>query len=308
LSINNFIPEVWSGVLLKALTPNLVYGNLFNSDYQGEITRQGDTVRITSIGDIEINDYSKDTDIKSPQALTDAQTTLSISQAKYYNFEIDDVDQAQSMPGIMAAAMEMAAYRLAQEMDRYYAGFYVDAISANTIGSADSPVTPDKPTYDKVGGGTTVYDYLIILNQLLTHQSVPKVGRWAVIPPWVKSALLQDPRFTSFNTPDARETITNGQLDASAGQAPDAYLGRIEKMDIYESVNAPHLAGDVGLAGSVDVIFAGHSMAVTKAAGLTKTEAYRPPSRFADAVKGLALYGAKTIRPYAVAAAYLRHP
>lgn len=272
----------------------------------------GDTVKINAIGDITISNYTKDTDLNAPQALTDAQTMLVINNAKYYNFEVDDVDQAQAHPEVMTEAMAWAAYRLADTMDQFYAGYYTDAVTANMIGSASSlpssAVTPVVATSANIGGGQTVYDYLVVLGQYLTQSLVPKQGRWCVVPPWVKVFLVQDIRFTSFNTPDARLTILSGKLDASAGESGDAYLGQIDGMDVYESVNAPHLYGTVGASGSVDVILAGHRMALTKAEGINKVEAYRPPYRFADAVKGLALYGAKTVRPYAVAAAYLAHP
>jgi len=49
-------------------------------------------------------------------------------------------------------------------------------------------------------------------------------------------------------------------------------------------------------------------LALTCADGLKKTEAYRPPYRFADAVKGLCLYGAKTVRPQALAVGFFQHP
>jgi hypothetical protein len=308
VSLNNFIPQLWADTLLAALRKNLVYGNLFNMDYEGTIQRMGDTVKINAIGDISIFDYTKDTDLNPPQALTDAQTMLTITQAKYYNFEIDDVDQAQQHPQVMAEAMSFAAYKMSDTMDRYYATFYTDTVAANLVGTAAAPVTPTVATQANVGSGTTVYDYLAVLDQYLTQQAVPRQGRWCVVPPWVKTLLIQDIRFTSFNTPQARQTIAEGNLDASAGNAADAYLGRINSMDVYESLNAPHIGGTVGVTGSQDVVFAGHRMAATKAEGLVKTEAYRPPYRFADAVKGLALYGAKTVRPYALATAYLQHP
>jgi hypothetical protein len=308
MSLNNFIPQLWSDTILTALRKNLVYGALFNSDYEGQIQQMGDTVRINAIGDITISNYTKDTDINPPQALTDAQTMLTISQANYYNFEVDDVDAAQAHPEVMTEAMSWAAYKLALTMDQYYAGFYTDAITANLVGSSGSPVTPVVATTSNIGGGQTVYDYLVILNQYLTQQGVPKSGRWAVVPAWVTTLLTQDVRFTSYNTQDARLTITTGKLDASAGNASDAYLGKINGMDVYESLNAPHLSGTAGQTGSTDVVLAGHSMGLTKAEGINKTEAYRPPYRFADAVKGLALYGAKTTRPSAIAAAYLVHP
>ena len=270
MSLNNFIPQLWADTLLPSLRANLVYGNLFNTDYEGEIQRMGDTVKINSIGDITISNYSKDTDLNAPQALTDAQTMLTISQAKYYNFEVDDVDAAQAHPEVMGEAMSWAAYQLANTMDQFYAGFYVDAV--NNIGSSGSPVTPTVATATStgVGSGTTVYDYLVVMNQKLTEQKVPKMGRWCVVPPWITTLLIQDIRFTSFNTPEARATIMSNKLDTAAGNTNDAYLGKISGMSVYESVNAPHLSGTVGTTGSTDVVMAGHTMALTKAEGINK--------------------------------------
>lgn len=310
LSLNNFIPQLWADTLLAALRRNLVYGALFNTDYEGELSRMGDTVRINAIGDITITSYTKDTDLNAPQALTDAQTMLTISQAKYFNFEIDDIDAAQAHPAVMGEAMAWAAYKMALTMDQYYAGFYTDAVTANLVGTSSSPVVPALATSTNVGGGQTVFDYLVILSQYLTQQAVPKQGRWCVVPPWIKTFLTQDIRFSSFNTDAGRATILSGRLDASGGNAGDAYLGQIDGMDVYESLNAPNLAqpSGYGNTGAQDVVLAGHTMALTKAEGINKVEAYRPPYRFADAVKGLVLYGAKTVRPYAIAAAYLQHP
>lgn len=311
MSLNSFIPQLWADTILSALQKNLVYGALFNTDYQGQIQQMGDTVRINAIGDITISNYTKDTSIGSPQSLTDAQTMLIINQAKYYNFAIDDVDQYQSQPKVMAEALRWAGYRMADTMDQFYAGFYTDAASANLIGSSGSFTTVTRATNDSTNGiatGKTAYDLIVQLGQLLTQSLTPKTGRWCIVPPWMKTLLTQDVRFTSYNTATARATIMTGNLDMSGGNGSDAYLGKIEGMDVYESVNAPHLGGTVGAAGSQDVVFAGHSMAITKAEGLVKTEAYRPPDRFSDAVKGLCLYGAKTVRPYAIAAAYLQCP
>lgn len=294
--------------MIIPLRKGQVFGNLFNTDYEGEIKAYGDTVRINAISKVTISNYVKDTDMTAPESLTDAQTMLTISQAKSYNFLIDDVDKAQSNPKVMMAAMSDAGYQMADVMDLYFAGFYTDAQSANLIGSSGSFTTVSVPTAANIGAGTTLYDYLVLLNQKLTEAKIPKQGRWCVCPPWGKSHLTMDARFTGFNTPEARLTILTGKLDASGGNAEDAYLGKIENMSIYESLNCPHLGGTVGLAGSQDVFFAGHSMGLTKAEGLREIEAYRPERRFGDAVKGLMLYGAKTIRPDAIAVAYLQKP
>jgi hypothetical protein len=318
MSLNNFIPQLWGNELLFALRRAHVFAALCNRDYEGEIRQMGDTVRINGIGDITIFNYTKDTDIASAQALTDAQTTLTISQAKGFNFEVDDVDAAQQMPKVMQEAMSYSAYKLADAIDQYIAGFYTDVPSGSSVGTSAAPVTVAAPLYNNVGGGTTLYDYLVQLGQYLTQNNVPKPGRWLVVPAWGKTYLAMDPRFSSFNTAQARTTMQSPDLGLGAddggpaGLNSDAtvtaYIGRIEGMDVYESNNTAHLGGTLGAAGSQDVFLAGHPMAITFAHTVNKVEAYRPPLRFADAMKGLTLYGARTVRPYALAAAFLQHP
>lgn len=310
MAVNDFIPEIYSAKVLIALEKDHVYASLCNRDYEGEIANMGDTVRITGIGEITISTYSKDTDINAPQALTDAQTALTISQAKYFNFALDDVDKRQSVAkDLMDVAAERAAYDLADVIDQYVAGFYTDAPSTNAVGTSAAPVTPQLGTQANIGGGQTLYDYLVTLNQYLTQSLVPKAGRWAVIAPWMTTLLVQDIRWTSFNTPEARQTILTNKLDASGGNlGMDAYLGKISGMDVYESNNAPHLGGTVGITGSQDVVLCGHNMALSFAENLVEVEKYRPPYRFADAIKGLHLYGAKTVRPQALAAGFFQHP
>ena len=107
MTIEGFIGTVWSARLLENLQKSLVYGQngVINRDYEGELAGKGSTVKITSIGDITIGDYTKDTDIALPEALNDAQTTLVATESKYFNFAIDDVSRAQMSNNIMDGAM-----------------------------------------------------------------------------------------------------------------------------------------------------------------------------------------------------------
>lgn len=318
MSLNNFIPTLWSSQLLPQLRADLVFGALVQNVTGEFVGGVGDTLKINMIGDVTVSSYTKDTSIGAPQTLTDAQLVLTISQAKYYNFAVDDVDAAQQTPKVMSEAMAWAAYKVALGIDQYLAGFYTEAPSANLIGTSGSPTTVSAPTQTNVGGGTTVYDELVVLSQFLTQQLVPKQGRWCVIPPWCKTHLTQDIRFTSFNTAQAAANIQQYGFEAagsegrptatSPGGAADAYLGMIENMRVYESVNAPHIGGTSGASGSQDAVIAGHPMAWVYADGVNKLEAYRPPDKFEDAIKGLHLYGAKVTRPYALAVAFLQKP
>jgi hypothetical protein len=66
------------------------------------------------------------------------------------------------------------------------------------------------------------------------------------------------------------------------------------------SLNLPQ--GTAGTGGAVsNFVVAGHQIATTYAEQINKVEAYRPQNSFADAIKGLHLYGAKVARPEALA-------
>src|SRR5437868_9631974 len=122
-TINNFIPQIWSARILEALRKALVYAqaNIVNRDYEGEIQAYGDTVKINSIGDPTIFDYTKNTDMPSPETLTDSQKVLQINQAKAFNFQVDDVDKAQQNPKVLDFALSRAAYKLADTADQFVA-------------------------------------------------------------------------------------------------------------------------------------------------------------------------------------------
>lgn len=278
MALNNFIPEVWSARILLNLHNNLVYGQpgVINRDYEGDIQQAGDTVRINSVGPVTIGDYTKNVDIAAPDTLTDAQTLLVINNAKFYNFAVDDVDRVQQSPKVMDAAMAEAAYALANTIDAFIAGLYTDASAANLIGTTAAPKTD-------LASASVPYNYLVDLGVLLDNANVPSAGRWVIVPPWFHGYLLKDSRFISAGTPATDAVIRTGVIGEAAG------------FRILKSNNVPQAAAIKYR------IIAGHAMAWSFASQLQKTEAYRPEKRFADAMKGLALYGAKVVKPAALA-------
>ena len=301
MALNSLIPEIWSGELLVALYRYLVFESLCNHDYEGEIANAGDTVRIHMIGDITISNYTKNTDLAAPQELTDAETTLVIDQAKSFQFAIDDVDAAQQNPKVMPEAMRRAAYQLANNMDTFVAGKYTDA--GNTIGTVSPLVATDANT------GSTAFDFLVDMSTKLKEADVPLDGIWAVIPPWLYAMLFKDRRFTNFGTDAARASIAAGKLDASGANAGQPGLvGMVNGMLVYESNNVVTSSGTYGAASSVNQVLVGTPQAITFAKGLSKTEAFRSPTRFADVVRGLALYGAKVVRPACLCVGGFTHP
>ncbi|MCC6727895.1 MAG: P22 coat protein - protein 5 domain protein [Chthonomonadales bacterium] len=278
MGLESFIPEVWSARLLANLHKAQVYGQpaVTSMDYDGDIREFGDTVRINAIGPVSVSDYTRNTDIDAPETLDDSQTVLAIDQAKYFNFQIDDADRAQQRPRVMDAAMAEAAYAVSDAADQHIAALYSAIDAGSFVGSDASP----KTGYD----ASDVYELLVDLKVILDERNVPTEGRFCVIPPFLHGYLLKDDRFVRAGTAATDRTLRNGEVGQAAG------------FRMLMSNNVPYAAGPARFK-----VIAGHPMGWTYASQIRKVEAYRPERRFADAVKGIHLYGAKVVRPTALA-------
>lgn len=270
-----FIPEIWSAIMLDNLHKSLVYAGptVVNRDYEGEVRNQGDTVRIRNITRPTISDYVKNTTVINPQTLTDVERSLLIDQAKYFAFEVDDIDAAQTPGGEMDAATMEASYGLADTADQFVAGLYTEVDAGNQLGTV-AVTTP-----------ALAVDTLVDLRVKLDEADVPTQGRYAVVPAWYHGLLLGDDRFVRVDASGSTEGLRNGTV------------GRAFGFDVLMSNNAPNPAGDD------NVVMAGYPGAIAFADQIVSVETYRPESAFSDAVKGLHVYGAKVTRPTGLATA-----
>lgn len=266
MAITTFIPTLWSARLVDALEKNHVATNLVNRDYEGLITGQGDTVKINTLSAIAVKNYTKNTDIADPDDLTTTPATLTISQAKYFNFQVDDIDKVQASGELVDKAMGNASYQLADVSDQYLFGVMVGG-AGKTL--AQTALTAQN-----------IYAKIIELRTALDKANVPTAGRSIAIPPEAYALLLQDDRFVAGGGAQAEETVRNG------------LVGKVAGFDVYESNNLP-----VNKVGSDDVtsIIASVPQATTYAEQIVETEAYRMEKRFADGVKGLHVYGATVV-------------
>lgn len=287
MTLSNFIPSVWSARILESLNDAHVYANLTNRDYEGEIAGLGDTVKINSIGRVTIGDYTKNTDISAAETLSDAQTTLVIDKAKYFNFQIDDIDRAQTKPKVMTAAMRDAAWGLADAVDAGLAALHSAVPAGNKIGADGASA--------KLGlvltAGSAMYDYLVDLKTILDDNNAPDDGRrWVVVPNWAVGAMLKDSRFINA-------TATGNEIRARG------YFGQAAGFNVYASNNVT----DDAQAVKTYRILAGHPATWSYAEQVSEVEAYRPQARFADAIKGLLIYGFKVVRPSILACLYAKN-
>jgi len=267
MAITNFKPTIWSPAILVNLREALVYGGLMNRDYEGEIASAGDTVKITSFGRPATRSYTKNQDI-SWDLLSDATRSLTIDQADYFAFTVDDVDRRQALPGFVESSTSEAGFALAEDVDKYVAALMVSQgtnAGTKTVSLASN----------------TLYPLFTGLRTAHKRALTPDQGRWVVGSPELTAFLLQDARFI------------NAQAAADAGMAlHEGSIGRIAGFDYMESVNVP----ETSTTGAVKLI-SGHQMAGTFADQITETEAIRLQDQFGDGIRGLHLYGAKIVRP-----------
>jgi len=279
MAITKFQPEVWGAGILTNLRNELVYagGNISNRDYEGDIAQAGDTVHIVSFADPAVRTYTKGGPI-TWDVLTDAELLLTIDQSDYFAFTVDDIDKRQSLPGFVQKATQGAAYNLVGKVDTYVSGLLLTAVngSSNDIGPVSVTVSA-ADAYSKI---------FVAGRTKLNKANVPMDGRWAVVPPELSGYLLQDARF-----------IANAQDNSSGGDLGAGHIGRIAGFQIFESNAVP-------VSGSAFHVIMGHSMALTFADAINEVEALRLQTEgFLDGIRGLHLYGAKVVRPTALALA-----
>ena len=96
-----FIPEVWSQKLNTMLEKNCVMLQCVNKNWEGEISQQGDKVKIITPADVSVSTLTSDSITYS--SLTPTSMELEIDQKKFFAFKIDDVAKAQANGDIMEA-------------------------------------------------------------------------------------------------------------------------------------------------------------------------------------------------------------
>ena len=261
MAISNFISTVWSENLYKELDKKYIGVANCSRDYEGDIKHQGSTVKICGVGKITIGNYSKNTDMGNPQALSDTCQELVIDQAKYFNFQIDDIDKAQTSPKLMDAAMSIAANALADAADKYI---------YNLHDKAETSIDLENATEENI------ISAIISARQKLYENNVSDASEIVVeVSPAVASLILKAKVALSS---DNGETLETGCLGSIGGCKIFVSNNIVKNDNQYKC-------------------FVRTKRAIAFAEQLSEIVAYRPEKRFADALKGLHLYGASVVYP-----------
>jgi hypothetical protein len=262
----NFIPEVFSKLLQAKFYKQSVLPAISNTDYEGEISGQGDKVVIRTVPAVTINDYAGTV---SNQELTTAKVEMLIDKAKYYSFKVDDVLAAQADVNMLEAASSDAAegMRVAVETD-----VMSSVVTGATTISSQTTIT-----------ASNVLGEILELSTALDELNIPEEGRFIVLPPSMISLLKQSELRQAYLTGDAESPLRNGRV------------GMVDRFTVYQS-NMLYTPA-AGTDATYTHVLAGHPKAISFASQFTNTETIRLESTFGDAVRGLKVYGSKVVVP-----------
>lgn len=261
MSIQNFIPQIWSTKILRTLEDNLVGKRICTLESEGEIKKAGDSVIFNGLTDPTINAYSGTI---TYEALQDASVIMLIDQQDYFAFKVSDIEKAQANVDVKGSQADRAAYKLQQTADTYIMGLYGQAnlTSSATVTSAN------------------IFSSIGAVQQSLAQVNVSDSDMWMVIPPWVRLKLeLAGVKFQ----------VNNG-INGTGGMAWTDALG----FDIYVT---NQVANTGTVAAPVSKVLAGAYNSIAFASQILETESIRLESSFNTGVRGLHVYGAKVIQP-----------
>jgi hypothetical protein len=265
MAIDNFIPEVWAAGVTQAFIANQVVIPTLNNAFTGDIVA-GNKVHIINATTPTIADYSATRTITA-EALADTEVLLEIDQEKAFSVNVDDVDRVQASSEF-APWVDSAGRALAEDAEDYLLNtvMLVGAQNANptdiVVDSADDALTAVRT-----------------MRTLMGKAKVPAAGRYLVV------------------SPDFADFLIQGLDDVSvAGQDSELRNGVIGRLYGFTVLESPLLDYDGNTNGAI----AYHESMVAFVNQVQSLESLRNPTKFADIVRGLNVYGGKVLKNEAV--------
>lgn len=255
MAVTNFIQQVWSKKIQDDLELKCKLVDNCLRDYEGDC-KYAQSVKILGVGEPTIGTYdnTKDIDIED---MSDRGQILTIDQANYFAFYVDDIDQAQSVPGLKEKYQEKAVHGLAVKRDSYIANLIKGAANATTATALAQEAVKE------------AIDAAIVA---LRERNFDEDGV-IEISPAVYNVFKNYLITLSTNNP---ELIRKG------------VVGMYDNFDVIMSNNmakdTTHVYCDI--RGKKAIAFAGQ---------INEVEALRAERRFKDIVRGLDTFGAKVI-------------
>ena len=255
MAVTNFIQSIWSKKIQDDLELKCKLVDNCLREYEGDV-KQAQSVKILGVGEPTIGAYDGTTDI-TIEEMSDKGQILTIDQANYFAFYVDDVNQAQSVPGLAEKYQEKAVHGLAVARDTYVANLIKGASNATTATNLTMEAVKD--AIDKA--------IVALRERNFDEEGVIEIS------PAVYNVFKNCLMTLSTNNP---ELIAKG------------VVGKYDDFDVIMSNNmakdGSHVYCDV--RGKKAIAFAGQ---------INEVEALRAEKRFKDIIRGLDTFGSKVI-------------
>lgn len=226
MAVTNFIQQIWSKKIQDDLELKCKLVDNCLRDYEGDC-QYAQSVKILGVGEPTIGAYDGTQDI-TIEDMTDKGQILTIDQANYFAFYVDDVDKAQSVPGLPERYQEKAVHGLAVARDTYVATLIAGAANKTTVtmteegfkkGVDDAIVALRKRNFDEEGViEVTPEGYNLFKNHLITLSTNN--------PEYIKKGIVGV--YDNFNVIMSNNLKTPGCV---RGKKAIAFAGQINKVE-----------------------------------------------------------------------------
>lgn len=292
-----FIPEIWSGKMIEKFYDATVLAAISNTDYEGEIKKFGDKVKIRTVPTAVIGDYTRNSPI-SYQKPDGTLVELEINKGKYYAAEMDDVSAKQQDIKALDKWAEDASEQMKIAIDTDVLSVtYTEAHAKNKGASAGKISSNINLGAAGAAVGITkvnVLDFIIDMGTVLDEQNIPEQGRFLVVPAWLAGLIKKSDLKDASLSGDGTSILRNGRI------------GMIDRFTLYLSNLLPKAAGTGGQTSLTCFhLLAGHKNGLTFASQMTEMETLRSQDYFADLMRGLQVYGYKVIDSTCIVDAYV---
>ncbi|WP_240454048.1 hypothetical protein [Halomonas sp. NO4] len=261
------------------------FAEVSNTYYEGEIKNKGDTVEIRTTPSITINDYEIGGGLSYEKPTSD-KVELNIDHAKYFAFEVNDVDAYQSDIKLMDDWSDDAGQKMKIAIDvdilaDVYGSVASDnaGTSAGTISGSYDLGAPDDPVAITK---SNILDTIVDCGSVLDEQNVPDTDRWFILPAWMNGMLKKSDLRDASIMGDSTSVFRNGKA------------GTLDRFTVYINNNMDTVTDGTTGNQCTNIIF-GHKKALTFASQMTNMERLPNPDDFGQLVRGLNVFGFEVI-------------
>ena len=273
MSVQHFIQTIWSKKIQDDLEEKCKLVADCTREYEGDC-KYAQTVKILAVGDPTISNYTGKTPLNYEEMSDDSQD-LVIDVQKAFSFRVNDVDKAQSVPGLPEKYQQKAMRALALAREKF--------IGALVAGKARSSADEENNVANYKPGAVT-----IITAEGNTQEDIKEALDEAMIT--LREKNFDDSGIIEID-PRTYKTFKDRLIEIKTANDELIKRGVVGEYDGYEVKSTNNVYRDTTHVYCI----VRSDKAVAFAGQINEVEAGRMQDYFSDYVRGLDTYGARVI-------------